>query len=136
MSKDWFTRSDFRVRFSDMALFQLIEMLIRVSNLSLAHTDSEGLPPKYFGQSYKMAEVLADKIKQYFVNLGKGEQIMKISRTEKRTPDEAFLSEKVAFEMYPVSARSFHSDQWLHHSKSPKASFRAYGVYCFQSIRE
>ena len=64
--------------------------------LYLTHTDSEGLPPKYFGRSYKLPEVLADKIK-HFVNLGKDKQIMKISLKEKRTPAEAFLSEKVAF---------------------------------------
>ena len=45
--------------------------------LYLTHTDSEGLPPKYFGRSYKMAEVLADKIKHYLVNLRKEKQIMK-----------------------------------------------------------
>ena len=33
----------------------------------LTHTDSEGLTPKYFGRSYKMPKVLADKIKHYFV---------------------------------------------------------------------
>ena len=65
----------------------------------LTHTDSEGLPPKYFGRSYKMPEVLSDKIKHYFVNLGKDKQISKISLKEKSTPDEAFLSEKVAFEI-------------------------------------
>ena len=63
--------------------------------LYLTHTDSKGLPPKDFCRSHKMPEVLADKIKHYFVNLGKDKQIMK----EKRTPDEAFLSEKVAFEI-------------------------------------
>ena len=46
-----------------------------------------------------MLEVLADKTKHYFVNLGKDKQIMKISLKEKRTPDEAFLSETVAFEI-------------------------------------
>ena len=56
--------------------------------------------PKYFGRCYyKMPEVVADKVKHYFANLGKEKQIMKISLKEKRTPDEAFLSEKVAFEV-------------------------------------
>ena len=67
--------------------------------LYLTYTDSEGLPPKYFGRSYKMSEVLADKVKYYFVNLGKDKQIMKISLKEKSTPDKAFLCEKVAFEI-------------------------------------
>ena len=67
--------------------------------LYLAHNDSERLPLKYFGRSYKMPEVLDDKIKHYFVNLGKDKQILKISLKEKRTPDEAFLSEKVSFEI-------------------------------------
>ena len=67
--------------------------------LYLTHTDSEGLPPKYFGRSHKMPEVLTDKIEHYFVNLGKDKQIMKISLKEKRTPAEAFSSEKVAFEI-------------------------------------
>ena len=65
----------------------------------LTHTDSEGLPPKYFGQSYKMPKLLVDKIKHYIVNLGKDKQIVKISLKEKRTPDEAFLSDKIAFEI-------------------------------------
>ena len=72
--------------------------------LYLTHTDSEGLPPRYIGRSYKTPEVLANKIKHYFVNLGKDKQIMKISLKEKRTPDEAFLSEKEAFEIYSVYA--------------------------------
>ena len=67
--------------------------------LLLTHIDSERLAPKYFGRSYKMPEVLADKIKRYFVNLGKDKQVMKISLKEKRTPAEAVLSEKVAFEI-------------------------------------
>ena len=67
--------------------------------LYLTHNDSQGLPPKYLGRSYKMPEVLADKIKHYFVNLGKDKQIMKISLKKKRTPAKAFLSEKVAFEI-------------------------------------
>ena len=51
-----------------------------------------------------MPEVLADKKKHYLVNLHKHIQIMKIilkrdSEKEKRTPDEALLSEKVAFEI-------------------------------------
>ena len=48
-----------------------------------------------------MPEVLADQIKHYFVNLNKHIQIMKISLRvkEKHTPDGAFLSEKVAFEI-------------------------------------
>ena len=46
-----------------------------------------------------MPEVLADKIKHYFVNLHKHIQIMKIILKEKRTLDEAFLSEKIAFEI-------------------------------------
>ena len=65
----------------------------------LSHTDSEGLPPKHFGRSHKMPQVLADKIKHYFITLGEDKQIMKISQKEKRTPDEAFLSEKVAFKI-------------------------------------
>ena len=67
--------------------------------LYLTHNDSEGLPPRYFCRSYKMSEVLADKTKHYFVNLSKNKQITKISLKEKRIPDEAFLSEKVAFEI-------------------------------------
>ena len=39
--------------------------------LYLTHIDSEGLPSKCFGRSYKMPEVLAVKIKHYLVNLGK-----------------------------------------------------------------
>ena len=66
--------------------------------LYLTHTDSEGLSLKYFGRSNKMPEVL-DKIKHYFVNIGKDKQIMKISLKEKCTPDVAFLSEKEAFEI-------------------------------------
>ena len=64
--------------------------------LYLAHTGSEGLPPKYFDRFHKMPEVLAEKIK-HFVNHDKDKQISKISLKEKRTQDEAFLSEKVAF---------------------------------------
>ena len=67
--------------------------------LYLTHTESERLPPKYFGRSYKMPEVLADKIKHYFVNLGKVKQTMKISLKDKCMPDKAFLSEKVAFKI-------------------------------------
>ena len=62
--------------------------------LYVTHTDSEGLPPKYFGRSYKMPELLADKIKHYVVNFGEDKQIMKISLKEKRTPDEAFCLRK------------------------------------------
>ena len=47
-------------------------------NKILTHIGSEGLPPKYFGRSSKMPEVFADKIRHYFVNLGKNKQIMKI----------------------------------------------------------
>ena len=67
--------------------------------LYLTHADSEGLLLKYFGGSYQMPEVLADNMKHYFVNLGKDRQIIKVSLKEKRTLDEAFLSEKVAFEI-------------------------------------
>ena len=71
--------------------------------LYLARTDGEGLPPKYFGRCYyKMPEVVADKVKHYFVNLSKEKRIMKIGLKEKRTPqmpDEAFLFEKVAFKI-------------------------------------
>ena len=51
--------------------------------LYFIHTDCEGLPPKYFCRSYKMPEVLAEKLKHSFVNLGKDKQIMKISLKEK-----------------------------------------------------
>ena len=67
--------------------------------LYITHNDSEGLPPKYFGRSHKMPDMLTDKIKHYFVNLSKDKRIMKISLKEKGTPAEAFLSEKVAFEI-------------------------------------
>ena len=48
-----------------------------------------------------MLEVLADKIKHYFVNLHKHIQIMKIilKREGEAYSDEAFLSEKVEFEI-------------------------------------
>ena len=55
---------------------------------------------KYFGQPYKLFEVLADKI-EHFLNLDKDSKNYE-NQPEgelKSTPDEAFLFEKIAFEI-------------------------------------
>ena len=66
--------------------------------LYLTHTDREGPPPNYFGRSYKMPEMLADKIKHYSVKFGKQTNYEKQPEGEAYAR-QAFLSEKVAFEI-------------------------------------
>ena len=46
-----------------------------------------------------MREVLADKIKHYFVHLGKNKQITKIRLKDKSMLDEALLSEKIVLKI-------------------------------------
>ena len=60
---------------------------------------AKGFHPSTLVDPIKCLRCFADKIEHYFVNLGKDKQIRKIKLKEKRTPDEAFLSEKVAFEI-------------------------------------